>query len=82
MTRPQEIRKEILLQLYAARPLAKSAAFMAREAKKTGYDYRETEVVAECAFLDGGELIEKKRDGSGEIRYAITHKGILEYENQ
>jgi len=79
--RNQNIRKEVLLQLYGVRPIAKSAAFLAREAKKMGYDFRETEIVAECAFLEGEELIQKKPEASGEVRYAITSKGVLAFEN-
>ena len=81
MTRNQEIRKEILLQLYAARPLAHSPALIARQGKKAGLDYSENEIAAECAFLAGQGLIGDVEDtASGELKFAITSKGVLEYE--
>jgi hypothetical protein len=80
MTRPQEIRKEILMQLYASRPLAASAALIARQAKKAGLDYGEAEVKAECSFLHGAEYLQTIRDPSGEMKYAITSQGILSHE--
>lgn len=81
MSRNQSIRKEILLQLYGVRPLAKSAQFLTKEARKSGCDYRETEMVAECAFMEGMKLIEKANDPIGQVRYQITAEGVLAYEN-
>lgn len=82
MTRPQEIRKEILMQVYASRPLAMGPALIARQARKSGLDYTEAEVRAECAFLHGTELAQMITDpGTGETRYAITSKGIIYHES-
>jgi hypothetical protein len=81
MTRNQKIRKEILLTLYAARPIGKSPNLMAKEAGKEGLDYTEREVLAECAFLRDQGLIEIQPDASGQVRYRITAKGVLDYEN-
>lgn len=82
MTRVQEIRKEILMQLYASRPIAMSPALIARQARKSGLDYTENEVRAECSFLHGTELAQLLGDmGTGETRYAISSKGIMHHEN-
>jgi len=82
MTRPQKIRKEILMQLYGARPLALSPSLMWREARKAGLDYTEAEVRAEAAFLHGQDLAQMFTDPvSGETKYAITSKGTMAHEN-
>jgi hypothetical protein len=82
MTRPQEIRKEIVMQLYASRPLAMSPALITRQARKSGLDYTDNEVRTECAFLHGQELAQMLTDpGTGETRYALTSKGIIYHES-
>ena len=48
MTRNQEIRKEVLLQLYGIRPLPLSPYAILRRAQ---FDFTEREIKAECEFL-------------------------------
>jgi hypothetical protein len=81
MTREQEVRKEIELQLYTARPLALSPATMMRQARKGGLNYTATEMARECDFLVGQGILQPVDDPvSGEQKYAITSKGIVGYE--
>jgi hypothetical protein len=81
MTREQDIRKEVIFQLYAMRPLLASASLLARQANKAGLDFTPTECGREAAFLVGQGLVEKTDDPvSGEAKYAITSKGIIHYE--
>jgi hypothetical protein len=54
---------------------------MARQARKAGLDFTETELARECAFLLGQGLVQKIEDPvAGTAKYAITSKGIVEYE--
>ena len=81
MTREQDIRAEILLQLYATRPLRRSAALLARQAVKAGLDFAAAEIVRECAFLVGQGLVAAETDpATGQRRYRIASAGILHYE--
>ncbi len=83
MTRNQDIRSEVLIQLYGVRPLKASANFLAKQARKSGNDFGEVEVKAECEFLLGQELVESLESPvTGEVKYSITSKGVLAYENQ
>src|SRR5206468_3720469 len=56
MTRNQEIRKEVLLQLYGLRPMPLSVLAIARRARRAQFDYTEQELRAECEFLRGQGL--------------------------
>lgn len=81
MTRENEIRKEVLLQLYAVRPLALLPARIARDAKKNGYDYTEKEVARETAFLRQDGMLEAEREpGTTGNIYQISAKGIVHFE--
>jgi len=81
MTRNQEIRKEVLLQLYGMRPLPLSPFSIARRARRAQFDFTEKEIKAECEFLRGQVLAEAIEDpASGETKYAITSRGVLEQE--
>ncbi len=81
MTRNQEIRKEVLLQLYGLRPLPLSPFAIARRASRAQYDFTEREIKAECEFLTGQGLAGSVDDpASGETRYVITSRGVLEQE--
>jgi hypothetical protein len=83
MTRNQDIRKEVVLQLYGARPLWRTPAGMERAAHKLGLDFTEAEIRAEAEFLVGQHLAATCVDPtSGERRYRITSAGILNYENE
>lgn len=81
MTREQEIRAEIALQLYAARPTGLSAAQMARNCRRAGYDYTEAELGREAAFLVGqGQAAEATNPITGAALYQITSAGVIEHE--
>jgi hypothetical protein len=82
MNRYAEIRKEILMQLYAARRLHHSAALIARQARKQGLNYSEDEIATEAEFLVGQGFATSSPDPvSGETKFKITSAGVLQYEN-
>lgn len=81
MTREDSIRKEILFQCYAVRPLALGAARMERDARKSGYDFLRIEINREAQFLvDERLLIEVQQPGSTEKLYRINGDGVRHYE--
>jgi len=81
MERNDQIRKEILLQLYAARPLTLTPDRIARDAKKQGYDYTVREIKQELVYLaDNGLLIEIGDPGVSAKLYRIHAKGVTHYE--
>lgn len=83
MTRAQEIRHEVLLQLYGSQAIAISIEHIRRVCKRAGFDYGETELRDALYFLTGQGFAEKNTDqGTGEVRYRITSKGTLEFENK
>lgn len=83
MTREQSIRHECLLQLYGARPMAITAAHVARVAKRNGDDFLDHECEAELAFLKDQGLAEERTDpGTGETRYRLTSAGVIHYEKE
>jgi hypothetical protein len=83
MTRHEQIRKEILLQLYACRPLALTAERICRDARKEGYDYTVAEILRETQFLlDEGLAVEFMARGTTERLSRISAEGIRHYERQ
>lgn len=81
MTRQQEIRHECLLQLYGSGSIPISIAHIRKVAKRQGFDYSETEIRDQLHFLKGQEFAEQvASEGTGEIRFRITSKGMLEHE--
>lgn len=81
MTRPQEIRKEVLQLLYATRPLNMSAAVMERRTRKWGNDYTSEEMAREAEFLVGQGLVRKEHNAvSAETVFTITSAGIIAFE--
>lgn len=83
MTPEQDIRAEIIFQLYAVRPLAVSAGVMSRQARKQGLMYGDHEMFREALFLCGQKLIEIVEDRmTGEDKFSITSAGVLHYERQ
>lgn len=81
MSRENDIRKEILLQTYALRPLAVSAERIQRDARKNGYDYTVAEVKREADFLRGdGQLEVIQARGTTEQLFKITADGVRNYE--
>lgn len=83
MSRPDEIRKEILLQLYGCRPLTRAADRIHRDAKKEGYDYSLFEIKQELTFLsDEGLLIRITEPGTTAAVYRIHANGVRHYEEK
>lgn len=81
MNRPEQIRKEVLLQLYACRPLALTAERIGRDARKEGYDFTPAEIGRELQFLLDEELaLELRVKGTTERRWRISSEGIRQYE--
>jgi len=81
MTRNQEIRKEVLLQLYGMRPVPLSPYAIARRARRAQFDFTEREIKAECEFLKGQGLAGSVEDpASGETKYVISSRGVLDQE--
>ena len=85
MNRAELIRKEILLQLYGVKPLARSAEQMERECKRQGDNYSKSELAAELQFLaDEGLVFEIPASGSGSTSrlYRIHANGVRKYEQE
>lgn len=81
MSRQELIRKEALFQLYAVRPLARSAEQIERECKRRGDDFRKSEIGPELQFLaDEGLVIEIREPGTTMILYRIHANGVRHYE--
>lgn len=79
--RQDDIRKEILLQLYATRPIALTAERIQRDAKKQAYDYSLTEVKQELQFLaDEGLIFVIEDKGATTRLYRIHASGVRHYE--
>lgn len=82
MTRAQEIRHEVLLQLYGSQVIAIGILHIKKVAKRGGFDYSETEIRDAVFFLRGQGFCEYVTDeATGEQRYRITSKGTLHFEN-
>ena len=81
MTRQEHIRKEILLQLYACRPLALSPERIERDARKQAYDFTHQEIAGELQFLTDEELaVELQPKGSTTRLYRISAGGVRQFE--
>ena len=81
MSRHDDIRKEILFQAYALRPLPVSAAKIHRECRKQQMDFSLTEIAREMPFLCGDGLLNPKPvPGVTELHYDITSAGVRHYE--
>lgn len=83
MQRAEPIRKEILLQLYGVKPLARSAEQIERECKRQGDDYTKSEIAGEMQFLaDEGLLIEIPASGTGTSSklFRIHSNGVRLYQ--
>ena len=79
--RQNDIRKEILLQLYGVRPLQITAARIARDSRKQGYDYSESEIIRELYFLsDSGLITSDTQAGTTDQVYRIHASGVIHYE--
>jgi hypothetical protein len=81
MSRQEQIRKEILLQLYASRPLALSAERLERDARKQAYDFTRNEIARELQFLiDERMVLELEPRGSTTRLYRIDALGVRQFE--
>ncbi len=83
MERKNDIRKEILFQLYGVRPLSLSAARIARDCRKGGYDYTPDEIKSELQFLEDEKLIigEREPGTTGKV-FRIHALGVSVYEEK
>jgi hypothetical protein len=81
MSRQEQIRKEVLLQLYASRPVPLSNERISRDARKQGYDFSRAEIARETEFLvDEGLAAVVQLRGSVERLFRISGDGVREYE--
>lgn len=81
MTRPQEIRHEILLQLYGSGAIPISVEHIRKVAARGGFKYAEQEIRDQLHFLIGQSLAQAlPQSATGETRYQITSQGMLAYE--
>jgi len=80
MSREDNLRAEILLQLYGSRPLSRTAEFMARESGKNGMDFTAREIASELIFLRDEKLVADEVDpASAAKRWRITSAGVRWY---
>lgn len=81
MTRQDEIRKEILFQAYARRPLPISASVIHRECRKQQMDFTLADIAREMPFMAGEQLIAPHAmPGVTELHYTISAAGVRHYE--
>jgi len=81
MKRTEQIRKEILFQLYASRPIALSPERLERDARKQGYNFTTTEIARELQFVtDEGLALEFDIKGTTIRLYRIGSEGVRQYE--
>jgi len=77
----QGTRREVLMQLYGARPVSMSAANMSRNLQRWGERIDADILAREAAFLAGqGMAIESTDPVSGEKRWTISSAGVIAYE--
>ena len=81
MTRENSIRKEILFQAFAKRPLSVTASGIAKQCRKEQMDFSELEIRRELPYLVGKKALARvtAMDAS-EPAYEITAEGIDYYE--
>lgn len=79
--RNEQIRRELLFQLYAVKPLTRSAEQIERECRKQRMDFTKGEIAAELVFLaDEGLLILIEEPGTTSRLYRIHANGVRHYE--
>jgi len=83
MTAAQQLRQEVLLQLYGAGSLSLSPAQILREAKRGGLEAAtSTDIANTLYFLKGqGFCVPVTDPASGDTRHQITSAGILQWES-
>jgi len=81
MSLKDDIRKEILFQAYARRPLPISGSKVLRECKKLQMNVTLDDIVRELPFLAGERLLEPyAMPGVTELHYVISAAGVRHYE--
>lgn len=76
-----DIRKELLFQLYAVRPLSRSAQQIERECRKQQLGVTQQQIAQELQFLaDEGLLILIAEPGTTARTYRIHANGVRHYE--
>lgn len=79
--RIRDIRAQILVELYGARPLSVTVTGLRRRLARAQFDFSPDEVQREISFLVGQGFAARKASGAtGEGLYTITSAGILEHE--
>lgn len=80
--RAQEIRHECLLQLYGSKELPLPIVHIHKVCKRQGFNYSSLEIREALFFLCEQEMVKRFPDeATGEVRYRITGKGMIHYEN-
>jgi len=83
MTRANEVRHEVRLQLYANGRHDKPAAYIFKIARRQGFDFSESEIKDALFFLCSQKHAEKLVDeATVEVTYRITGPGMLYYETK
>jgi len=83
MSRDQQIRAEIELQCYGARPLWTSTYSIARQCRHFGLEFTELDIVREAEYLTQAGVLERETDSiTGAARYRITAAGIQSHEQR
>jgi len=78
MTRVQQIRDELVLQLYGAgQSVALQLSFIQRQVKRAGFDFTETELLNQLHFLRDQGYVNFETDTLGVQRFRITAAGCL-----
>lgn len=81
MMTADDIRKEILFQLYAVKPMPRTAEQIERECRKQQMPVTRQQIVAELTFLaDEGLLILIGEPGTTAKTYRIHANGVRHYE--
>ena len=85
MTREQDIRKEVLFQLFSAgTTIAKEPAQIARVANRDGgFDgMTPGEAKAACVFFKDLGYVAEEGTAAGVVRYRITAAGVMAKERE
>jgi hypothetical protein len=82
MTRAQEIRHEVLLQLYGKQAIPSTITSVKRASDRARNDYSEHELRDALFFLvSQGYASKQTNPATGEIEYLVTGAGTLFFEN-
>lgn len=79
--RNRDIRAQLLLELYGARPVLVTVTGLHRRLKRAQFDFSPDEIERELSFLVGQQLAQSQTSSvTGENRYGITPAGVIEHE--